>query len=466
MSLKISEQSPYSITIEKEGEKYSGFLTLSNQKRDVPGLIAEKNGTVPWEIKGIIEHNRKKYVYGPYFKGKFLADIIENITTEDVKRLADVLAQMPEGYMAAGLHSCGIIFGKNSVLVLPGFITESYLKLSDTEKRLNDFDWINSAGSSGFDISYSLAILSYLAITGKKPFPFTSRSDLFQRMSDRKIIAPEIVRHGLKKDISDFIVSVLSGTAVKKPDCSDWNAALESWIKDGLYREIGDEEKTALERKKQKLESSISKGYRLKYFARKHKTFLILSAAVFMLGVYGISSAVKKSLEIPYTINMTPEQVVNDFFDNYNNLDHVKMEGAVKGRTAKDIIDPAVNMTVILKTQQVYGGDFPVVPASQMLEFGLQPSQYGKSVWGVTGLKVNQLGDLKYKAEYTRWFSYSEDSENMEIPKYYYEGFREDAIITLEKKSKKTKLFSSAKVEYYLITGFDITEKGTEKYVP
>ena len=112
METKIKEHSPYSIIIQKGREKFIGFLTMSRMKREENAWIVSESSVEAWEIKGIIEHNKRNYLYGPYFDGPFLADIIDTITLDQIRTIVRAYGRIQDFAPFGGLHSYGIMLGK------------------------------------------------------------------------------------------------------------------------------------------------------------------------------------------------------------------------------------------------------------------------------------------------------------------------------------------------------------------
>lgn len=462
MSVQISEQSPYSISIQKDDLTFLGFLSMTSQKRDENGYIWDGKSLVPWEIRGITEHKKRKYVYGLDFSGTFLADIGKDLDLKTLRFLAEAYANLPETYNFRGLHGYGVIIGKDRILILPETLTTSFLKLGSAADRLDSYDQFNDLSPEHDNLSFSFAVLAYAVLCAAKPYPYKDRAELVRRMSDGRFVPPAMRVPELKEEVSQLIVSKLM--TAKKQNASDaaaeWMTILDGWLDKGTERSVGHDEKQNILRQRQKLEKSIRTSQNLSLFWYKHKVRLVIGAAVFALAVVGIVSYIKKATAPPYTLGKSPEQVIEAYYEGFNKIDHLLMEQCVTGKAGKAYIDWTMRMYVVAKQQIAYGTDINFIMADAVLKDGISSSEYGHMIWGITDFSLQKNGDLSYTASYKRWYSIQEDNGDIhDVPIIHYLYDVETVDIQLVRKTYR---YGKGKPEYYLISAMDISVKSNE----
>lgn len=250
--MQINEHSPYSVIIEKDGNKYIGFLSISNRKNEMAGWIVNDKTIESWEPQGIIEFEKKKYVYGPFFDGLFLEEEIDTLQIEDIHSLSDALLRLPDSFGLSKLHSYGIMKGSNEFLILPQFTISNFSRLTTFEQRFKHYDCYNSPDKLQKPFSFSFSVLVYKSICRCMPFPAEDSSDYFRKLGNYKVIAPNLHKPELKKEVSK---AVLQGIKRKNPviDLQNWKYQLGKWKEDGIFRDINEEEKSYILKQKAKL---------------------------------------------------------------------------------------------------------------------------------------------------------------------------------------------------------------------
>lgn len=452
MSIHIKEHSPYSVIIEKEGKKYIGFLSISNKKTDMSGWIVNEKTLQPWEAKGIVEFEKKKYVYGPFFDGKFLENEMEDLQLTDIHRLSDALLRLPESFSINKLHTYGIMKNSSEFLILPQFTIDNYLKLTTTEQRFKHYDRYNSPDRLLKPFSFSFAILAYKSVTKCMPYPADNSSEYFHKLGDKKIIAPNVHNPELKTEISDAVFHDIKG---KKPgtDVTNWKFQLAKWNKDGIYRDISDEEKSNILKQKVKQSTAFDiRHKRLSYIRNNQPKLIALSSIVIVFFIIG-GILLSNMLKPPFTENMTQEEVVHSFYEGYNTLNHIMMSGCVVNGAGKEEIKRTISFNVVSQVQKGYENSSRFISARNYLNQGMTASQFGFIIWGVADLNITQLDDLRFTAEYKYW-EIEESVVNGSL-KAVYNGYTEKAAIMLEKRIFK---YGHGDPEYYVISSLEIKD--------
>jgi hypothetical protein len=126
----------------------------------------------------------------------------------------------------------------------------------------------------------------------------------------------------------------------------------------------------------------------------------------------------KSRASLPTTAGMSPEQVIESYYNAFGELDHQLMEACVTGKAGKGDITMVINLFVVNKVRQAYEMNSPphVISAKAWLENG--GGDVDSNVFGVTELLLavssEQAANLpkavnggtegvRYRVDYTFW---------------------------------------------------------------
>ncbi|MBR1919364.1 MAG: hypothetical protein IJ831_07045, partial [Spirochaetales bacterium] len=124
-------------------------------------------------------------------------------------------------------------------------------------------------------------------------------------------------------------------------------------------------------------------------------------------------SMLKNYLAPPTVKGMDQVGVITSFYDAQNSLDAERLTEALKGCKAPQETE-VINLFVNTRTRNAYENIDVVIRADRWVEAGKPAIEKGKFIYGVSDLKITQLEENVYRAEYLFYtpFPYDEDTKS------------------------------------------------------
>ncbi|MBN1411184.1 MAG: hypothetical protein JW969_10080 [Spirochaetales bacterium] len=441
------------------GKNFS--LTKLAQVRNSPGWIVKDGEISEWKLMGTTKKDNNTYLYGPFVEGITLEEIFEKPMEEKlakVRMLLDALILLKSNnFHLFKIHTKAILFlDSGGILFLPPATVKELLDIMPEETKLEPYVGINHPDfiEEKNDI-FAVSAILYKMITGKLPQMSRTEEKIKDRIRNRKAVEPAYLVPELKPEISRLIMNGLKEETLIKMKLTDLQDAVNGWTKDGLFRDISNEEKEQVMAAGKKTEISYEKQYkRNRYIEKNWKKWLVIAVITIAVGsIIGVS--VKNTVfRERVTKNFTPVQVVQTFYASINKIDYFTMADCVQYAGVSPEVDNTMNLYVISKQAMAYTRDSLYLPADKWDELGrpVPEKAFNKYLYGITGLtiKEKQKGqEPVFVASFEKW--YSETDTDLSSPdeiKVSYVGKKitEELRLVMDK-------------EYWVISSIDRKEE-------
>jgi hypothetical protein len=401
-------------------------LTKFADLRAIPGRLVRDGEVEEWRLTGFFKHQERLYLYGPFLKGRFLSEVIEGSWEQSLPyliRLVDALLRLaaqellPEYLQADAVH----FPDEGGVLFLPLPVMREARNMLPVEHRLGVYESINHPDfkEPKTALSFGVAALLYRAIRGEYPFLADSEEEVHNRARYRKLPSLELELPGLRRDLAGTVAAGLGRGSGAPPSLESWRELLESCRREGIYRQIGEEERAALQAQARKEQERLNRSYRQKVFwQRNWKTVLIVAVAVVGVGIVA-GSFLKNALAPRPTHGFPPRKVVETFYESMNTLDHTLMEACVVNGAGKGTINEVMNLYVLSRVSLGYEGRSHIIPADQWVKDGKPPLSPPDTLYGVTDLQIQQLRgepEPEFLVHYVKWFPKPSEDQALSPP--------------------------------------------------
>lgn len=161
-----------------------------------------------------------------------------------------------------------------------------------------------------------------------------------------------------------------------------------------------------------------------------------------------LSAPVKKAMEPPLTMGMSPREVVESYYEGFNTLNQEMMEDSIEKELGKSDITEVTNFFVTSRVRLGYEGESGIVNADEWTRQGRPSLEAGKHLYGTTRLNIEEMGGARFRISYEKWLPGS--SEEVDTPPDAVippKGYEIIDLLTLEEQRKGN----------WLIVGLDRT---------
>ena len=449
MALDITALEDGLVRLSGDDQTYTGINSALNSKvfrsadlgrlQNESGWIMDAEGRMePWKISGVSEIDNQMIFYGPFTEGRLVTP--ENLSPEDLWILGHVFQMVYEKKLPLkGFFSRGwMITREKQILIFPPGLMD-FIRKSQTEE-VKQICWYpyNHPDKSGTEgLSFTLGVLSYLTLSGSLPYVKKKEEELSEEIRTQPAVPPELRIPGLKKPLADIMTRSLSPDK-ELPPLNEWVRALDLWDKEGACLPLPEEEKKEMLKKLE--ERILRRDRRLsrQVFWRKKKTlvFAALIALFILAGV--ISTPVRKALEPPLTMGMSPREVVEAYYSCFESMDQELMSDCIDGKAGKQDLNEVMNFFVTSRVREGYEGKSGHLSAREWTEQGRPMPAANTSVYGLTDLIIQEEGGDLFRANYEKWFpgSPDDDADMTKITAVYPVGMKVRDRLRLEKQKK------------------------------
>ena len=410
--------------ITEKRKKYTGFkLDLSDNEILIPRILELKklpgyfvNEEIEeWRFIGILHKKNEmpqSYLYGPYFNGKSLGEILDlkaPEALENISRLINALNKLNAKGIEYQLRLDSIFFlDDGNILFLPDKITEVMHEIRDEEYRVQNFDLINRPylTDEKSKITYSIAVLIYRIITGAFPYESKSEEELKNRLRNSRVIPPVFKNPAVKLEISNILDKYFNKKEFNSISISDWQNFIKRWLEEGIFEQIPENEKEFLLNKYAKKIEIFNRSYKKRYFLDKNRNKIVISGFIIILSVFLLSFFLRPLYQPRLTTGFTPEKVVQTFYSSINKLDSVTMDDCIINNAGNNYINEVTTLFVINKQSEAYGIKSHLITADRWFEEGEKTVSPPDYVYGILNLKINSEPDNNqnvFTVSYEKW---------------------------------------------------------------
>ncbi len=384
---------------------------------------------------------------GTAFNGVTLSDLLSGNTTHEAGRKA--VAYVCDALENAIQTDCeipavgagGMLIEQNNgvvsrILFLPQqLFTLAVSGTANEERALLDGYYKNPQLKGDAAIQFIQTVLTYQALTGKVPFPQKDSNLRIQDIQDRNFIPLTLARPDIAKTqplLAFFVDNALRRKAkvqVHKKSASADKLSLTDTIAQSITES---EEKNSTEKSAQKNQfsktihfpvnqlydlfaddkplpkefcenpqnnlawKSFNRRLKIKRWFRKHITLLSIIAAVIAVITFLVITVYQNKLSHATTAGLNSQEVTQQFFSAYSNLDIVTLQASSSGSQMRRVIDMLSGFYVTAKTMETYNGSGKTVPPADWFVHnrGKAYNLYGLSHFYIDGTQAQLHPDI------------------------------------------------------------------------
>jgi len=392
-----------------------------------PGYIVNTDGSHEvWKIAGVNETGGFMRVFGPYVPGKRL-----DLLLEEIGSISQLPALKQEAMEAVISWSKAKMFlGDTRSAVNPGasfvskegnvFFAPEHISNRCLFIEGNKLDIYNCPDLTGMDATaFCAALMLYKILTGNHPYPSV---DIFQDMREGVFLPIHLALPELNARLAELIQSALILPVEKKK-----NEVRQSGIDiltrileiltgkenkavsvSSLFETVSLEKTKQLENEKKFYYLKKNVFIKSKRYMTANKHFLIGVAIGVAFILFIVFSTTENATQRLTTEGMSPEKVIEAYYDAFSSLNHQLMEACIKGADKRDI-NAVATFYAVLKQRQAYEGSrAPTIIQARVWKDtgGELPAP---NVFGVTDLKIEYKGGeeeeglMMFRADYSLW---------------------------------------------------------------
>ncbi len=388
-------------------------LTKLAELRKIPAQIIRNGEFTEWRFEGVLKHQGRLYLHGPYLGGVFLEEAIQKSFPAALPYLIRLIraleALQRQGRILEFIQTDSVYFLEDGgILFLPPALMRELRSMHPEPYKLQVYETINHPDIEEPEksLSFSMAALLYRTILGRYPFEADKEEEIHNLVRHARLLPPNLIEPGLREDLSREILRGLNRGQEPAPSLKQWREILTRCKQEGVYRDITEMEREQIQRKAQAEQRKIDQGYRRKVFWQRHwKTVVIVSVVVVAAGALA-GSLLKTVLAPRATRGFSPREVVETYYRSMNDMNHTLMEDCVVDGAGKETIREVVNIYVLSRVSLGYEGRSHIIPADAWDAQGRPELSAPQTVYGITDLELQQeRGEPEpvFRVRYTRW---------------------------------------------------------------
>ena len=416
------------------GMSRSEFVLMKlAQLRKLPAEIIRDGEMAEWRFDGVMKHEGRLYLHGPYLGGIFLEEAIQKsfpAALPYLSRLIRALVALERrGRILEFLQTDSVYFLEDGgVLFFPPSLMRELRSMHPEAYKLRVFEMINHPDIENprESLSFSVAALLYRVILGRYPFEADSEEEVHNLVRHARLLPLSLNEPGFREDLARQILSGLKRGQEPAPSLEQWQEIMEQAKQEGLYRDITETEREQIQRRAVQEQQKIGQAYRRKVFWQKHwKTVIIAAAAIVVAGAL-TGSLLKTILAPRETRGFAPRQVVEAYYQGMNELNHTVMEDCVVDGAGKQTIREVVNIYVLSRVSLGYEGRSHIIPADAWDAQGRPELTASDTVYGITDLEIEQeRGEPEpvFRVRYTKWVPEPEEESQLDLSEAEGPGF-------------------------------------------
>ena len=390
-----------------------------------------------WKPKGFLEQDGKIYLYGAFHPGRTVQEVLNqspDSATAYLYRLSKAINVFgSQDLKLPKFQSNGVLFlDEGGELFLPAALMERIRSTLIEADRIDTYELYNHPDlPQEQELSFSLGVLAYRVLTGALPYEAENEEELHQKMRDLEILSPKMRNPEITDEISDTIMRALKpGKKTEaRPDTVEWEAKLKSWNETGFSIPLGEEHRRQILENAARIEKRAQSSYRTRSYLRRNARLLtVIGIAVIGVGLFA-GSMIRNALQPRVTLDKSPLEVVQIFYDGITGMDHQAVEDSVEGDAGKGEVSEATNLYVISRVRMGQEGTSGQYPAQQWKDDGMPELRDGYYVYGISDLKITAESEEVFLAEYEKWQQATADTLSPEAKSRGYMAFtRKDRL--------------------------------------
>jgi len=424
-------------------------LTKLAELRKLPAQIIRDGEIAEWRFDGVLKHEGRLYLHGPYLGGVFLEEAIQKSFTAALpylnRLIRALVALKGRGQILDFIQTDSVYFLEDGgILFLPPSLMRELRSMHPEPYKLRVFEMINHPDieDTQKSLSFSMAALLYRIILGRYPFEAESEEEIHNLIRHARLLPLSLIEPGFQEDLSKKILAGLNRGQDPAPSLEQWQEILAACKREGLYRDITEMEREQIRRRAQAELRKTDQAYRRKVFWQKHwKTVAIVAAAIVVAGALA-GSLLKTVLAPRETRGFSPREVVETYYQSMNELNHIVMQDCVVDGAGKETIREVVNIYVLSRVSLGYEGRSHIIPADLWDDQGRPELASPQTVYGITDLELQQeRGEPEpvFRASYTKWVPEPEeelqsDPSAAKGPGFTSRAIRERVYLRLDRK--------------------------------
>jgi hypothetical protein len=424
-------------------------LTKLAELRKLPAQIIRDGEVAEWRFDGVLKHEGRLYLHGPYLGGVFLEEAIQRSFPAALPYLSRLIRALialeRRGRIVEFIQTDSVYFLEDGgILFLPPSLMRELRSMHPESYKLRVFESINHPDIEDpkNSLSFSMAALLYRIILGRYPFEAESEEEIHNLIRYARLLPLSLIEPGFREDLSEKILAGLKRGQDPAPSLEQWQEILAACKREGLYRDITEIEREQIRRRARQEVRKTDQAYRRKVFWQKHwKTVAIVAGAVVVAGALA-GSLLKTVLAPRETRGFSPREVVEAYYQSMNDLNHTLMQDCVVDGAGKETIREVVNIYVLSRVSLGYEGRSHIMPADLWDAQGRPELTAPETIYGVTDLELQQeRGEPEpvFRASYTKWFPVPEEESQPDLSEAKGSGFtsleiRERVYLRLDRK--------------------------------
>ncbi|HAK46012.1 MAG TPA: hypothetical protein DCO79_08865 [Spirochaeta sp.] len=407
------------ITIEKNGKKYlavstnlkaKSFKGINTSKmKAAPGKIIRGGQLNDWKMEGLTEIDDIMFFYGPPVSGRTLNNFSpdENLISE----LLDAFKLLNTAGFHTGQFCTSSVFRLNNggLLFFPTELMDFVNKRAAEDEIIKTIQPWNHHALKGEEAqAFTIAALIYQMICGAPAFPDEIKKNDYR--------SPLCTEPGLRSDLLELIDKSFAGTGT----LDHWQKMLGILKTEGRHnRSLTEKEKSEISASAAKKEMQRQRKAKLSLFLTKNRTKLAVSASVTAVILFILISTLSRVLAPPVTIGMEQKEVIELYYNSYNELDFETMEDCITKKAGKPDQNQVVSLTAITKVRTAYEGASNLYEAARWKKDGMPELEQGTILWGLSELTVEELSTPNsYSANYERWSLAESENSSEALPEF------------------------------------------------
>jgi len=434
------------------------------------GYIVKGDAVTPWYWDNLIDRGGERYLSFRELRILPFSSLFTTLRAQALpllRELAKALQKVPSGFThpANGFIETWRVFfvEGGGFLLLPVSLSNIISATVSDQDRIDGYgQWVKPQVEYPFGLCHQFTQFLYTACTGFAPFAENAvREDQWRHLP--LSLGFTKVQPELAAWIDDTLAlsekdqRVIASAAYSGEENLKWwleETRNFSWT-DPLAGIEGTKSYEANPAARQFLQQQQKRAER-RVFWRK-KGALVVSVGIAVIIILSIlGNYLVNELKPPYTKDMTPTQIIEEFFIGQNLLDSQKMTAAFV-RGLKNPFEMEVSgLFVNSKVRLAYEGKNTVVRADEWIAQGMPAVPGYAMIYGVAEVKVQEIGENHYLATY-RFFSpaYEEDQAETEDATFADAGDRGDAGILVEEFNMALEFTFTNKKGYYQISSIE-----------
>lgn len=405
------------------------------QGKREPGHIYKDGKISEWYWQGFTQQNGNRYIYFEPLNLQPLETLFTMNNKEFLFRIGEIaeLLKAVDGKSYIPQDAFYLLEG-SGVLLLPYSIME-LMKIGKNKKRVQDTyeKWVRPGFRDEKVAVYQLTSYLYHFIAGEAPLENPdSRDDTY------KPVPVNLFPGNLNPKAGSWIQSILIAKKTDEiPDISTWISEFTS-LKDEFFIDEPINTSTKLETYLATREKRVKR----KRFLRKRGSLLMVLTIISTVVLVFLGSMLSNALAPPVTAGLPPEEMLALYYQSQNDLDTELLSDCLDSGVKSEAENMVTYLFVTSRTRLAYEQNDGLVSAQEWLDLGKPEVNPTSLIYGVTDLKITQLDEDTYLAEYDLWVPASGELEETE----------EIVGVRVEQRNIREELDVRLKKDYWVIT--------------